>query len=83
MIKENFEHSKLEKEKEVLSAQISKLQQHLEDSQKNIQNHLAEENKLRHIIAESDTEKIRHRKEYDAIVQERVFISLTSNHILN
>lgn len=38
LVKEHFEHSKLEKEKESLSIQIGKLQQQHEDAQKMIQN---------------------------------------------
>jgi peptidoglycan hydrolase CwlO-like protein len=72
LIKENFEHTKLEKEKETLSTQIGKLQGLYEEAQKTIQNHLAEENKLRHIISEADTERIRNRKDYDSLVHERV-----------
>ncbi|KAL2915303.1 hypothetical protein HK105_205168 [Polyrhizophydium stewartii] len=71
LVKEHFEHSKLEKEKEALSIQIGKLQQQYEEAQQMIQNRQAEENKLRHIITEADAERLRQKKEYDAVVQER------------
>ncbi|KAI8921519.1 hypothetical protein BC831DRAFT_476871 [Entophlyctis helioformis] len=71
LVKEHFEHSKLEKEKEALSIQIGKLQQQYEEAQQMIQNQQAEENKLRHIITEADAERLRQKKEYDAVVQER------------
>eukprot|EP00842_Homolaphlyctis_polyrhiza_P005027 jgi/Hompol1/5525/HPOL_001291-RA len=71
LVKEHFEHSKLEKEKEALSIQIGKLLQQYEESQQMIQNQQAEENKLRHIITEADAERLRQKKEYDAVVQER------------
>ena len=71
LVKEHFEHSKIDKEKEALSIQISKLQQQYEESQQLIQNKKAEENKLRHIIIEADTERMRQKKEYEAVVQER------------
>jgi hypothetical protein len=32
----------------------------------------AEEHKLRHIITEADSERVRQKKEYDAVIQERV-----------
>lgn len=38
LVKEHFEHSKLDKEKEGLSVQIGKLQQQYEDAQQMIQN---------------------------------------------
>ncbi|KAJ3110221.1 hypothetical protein HDU96_006786 [Phlyctochytrium bullatum] len=71
LAKEHFEHAKLEKEKESLSSQIAKLQQQYEEAQQQIQNQLAEENKLRHIISEADAERVRQKKDYDTIVQER------------
>lgn len=72
LVKEHFEHAKLEKEKEALSSQISKLQQQLDESNQLIQNQQSEENKLRHIITEADTERVRQKKEYDAVIHERV-----------
>ncbi|KAH6574503.1 hypothetical protein BASA62_002432 [Batrachochytrium salamandrivorans] len=71
LVKEHFEHSRLEKEKEALSIQIGKLQQQYEESQQIIQNQQAEENKYRHIITEADMERVRQKKEYDGVVQER------------
>ena len=38
LIKEHFEHSKIEKEKESLSSQIAKIQYQFEESQQMIQN---------------------------------------------
>ena len=72
LVKEHFEHTKLEKEKESLSSQIAKIQSQLEESHQMIQNQEAEENKLRHIIAEADAERLRQKKEYSTVVQERV-----------
>ncbi|KAI8819407.1 uncharacterized protein EV422DRAFT_111653 [Fimicolochytrium jonesii] len=71
LVKEHFEHSKLEKEKESLSVQIGKLQQQYEEAQQLIQNQQSEENKLRHIITQADSERLRQKKEYDTLVQER------------
>ncbi|KAJ3258086.1 hypothetical protein HK103_004079 [Boothiomyces macroporosus] len=71
LVKEHFEHSKLEKEKEALLLQIAKLQQQHDESHQMIQNQQCEENKLRHIISEADLERIRQKKEYDCVVQER------------
>ncbi|KAJ3221633.1 hypothetical protein HK099_003289 [Clydaea vesicula] len=69
--KEKFEHQQIEKEKESLSIQIGKLSIQHEDAQKMIRNQQAEENKLRHIITETDAERLRQNKEYEAVVQER------------
>ncbi|KAJ3004461.1 hypothetical protein HKX48_001205, partial [Thoreauomyces humboldtii] len=71
LVKEHFEHSKLEKEKEALSVQIGKLQLQYEESQQMIQNQQSEESKLRHIISTADTDRLRQKKEYETLVQER------------
>ncbi len=71
MVKEHFEHSKLEKEKEALLGQISKIQQQYDESQQVIQNQKSEETKLRHVINEADLERLSRRKEYDAVIHER------------
>lgn len=72
LVKEHFEHCKLEKEKEALLLQIGKLQQQCDESHQMIQNQQCEESKLRHIITEADQEGMRQKKEYDSVVQERV-----------
>ena len=72
LVKEHFAHTKLEKEKESLSAQIAKVQYQFEESQQMIQNQQAEERKLRHIISEADTERLRQKKDYNNVIQERV-----------
>lgn len=72
LIKEHFENTKLEKEKESLSAQIAKVQYQFDESQQMIQNQQAEERKLRHIISEADLERLRQKKEYSNVIQERV-----------
>ncbi|TPX72728.1 hypothetical protein SpCBS45565_g00036 [Spizellomyces sp. 'palustris'] len=71
LVKEHFEHSKLEKEKEALSVQIGKLQQQYEDAQQMIQNQQSEENKLRHIISTADADRLRQKKDYETLIQER------------
>lgn len=76
LVKEHFEHSKLEKEKEGLLLQIAKLLQQQDESQKMIQSQQCEESKLRHVIKEADYERIKQKKEFDSVVQERVLNNL-------
>lgn len=71
VVKGHFENTKLEKERDALSSQISKLTGQLEASSQMIQNQQADENKLRHIISEADIEQIRQKKEYDSVIHER------------
>ncbi|KAJ3073679.1 hypothetical protein HDU98_000952 [Podochytrium sp. JEL0797] len=69
--KGHFEHSKLEKAKEGLALQITKLQTQFEEAQAAIKHRLAEENKLRHVIDEGDAARSKLKKEYDSVVQAR------------
>ncbi|KNE65033.1 hypothetical protein AMAG_10700 [Allomyces macrogynus ATCC 38327] len=71
LLKEHFEHLKVEKEKEGAKQELQKLKQQLDAAHQFIQNQQAEENKLRHIIAEADSERLRQKKEYEAVIQER------------
>ncbi|KAI9338739.1 hypothetical protein BDR26DRAFT_935085 [Obelidium mucronatum] len=71
LAKSHFEHNKLEKEKEGLAFQIAKLQTQLEESQVELKNRLAEENKLRHVIDEGDAARSKLKKDYDSVVQAR------------
>ena len=72
LVKEHFEHLKVDKERESLKNELNKLKQQNEMAQQYIQNQQSEEQKLRHIIAESDNERVQQKKEYDAVIQERV-----------
>jgi hypothetical protein len=51
---------------------VNKFKQQNEMAQQYIQNQQSEEQKLRHIITEADHERIQQKKEYDAVIQERV-----------
>ncbi|TPX37647.1 hypothetical protein SmJEL517_g00778 [Synchytrium microbalum] len=70
-VKQNFEHTKLEKEKESLSLTIGKLQTQYDDATKQLQNQRAEEARLKHVIDDADAQAARLRKEHEAILQER------------
>ncbi|KAJ3079994.1 hypothetical protein HDU99_009572, partial [Rhizoclosmatium hyalinum] len=74
LAKQNLEHAKLDKDKEVLSGTIDKLKQQLLESEQRLLNQKAEESKLKHIIDEADAARIKQKKEYDLIVQERDII---------
>ncbi|KAI9189069.1 hypothetical protein H9P43_000497 [Blastocladiella emersonii ATCC 22665] len=71
LLKEHFEHQKVDKEKDAAKQEVQKLKQQLDAAHQFIQNQQAEENKLRHIISEADTERMRQKKEYEAVIQER------------
>ncbi|TPX40484.1 hypothetical protein SeMB42_g05979 [Synchytrium endobioticum] len=70
-VKQNFEHNKLEKEKEGMSLTIGKLQTQYEEVTKQLQNQRAEEARLKHIIDDADAQAARLRKDHEATLQER------------
>lgn len=71
LVKECFEHSKMEKEKESVQLQAGKLQLQLDESHQLTQNQGNEESKLRRIIVESDGNRVDQKKELECVVQER------------
>jgi len=70
-VKEHFEHLQVEKEKEGIKSELTKLRQQNELAQSYLQSQESEEQKLKHVIQEADSERMRQKKEYDAVVQER------------
>ncbi|KAL7753158.1 Cilia- and flagella-associated protein 58 [Sorochytrium milnesiophthora] len=71
LLKEHFERLKVEKEREGVKGELQKLKQQLEANHQFIQSQQAEERKLQHIIAEADAERLRQKKEYESVIQER------------
>lgn len=71
LVKEHFDHHKVEKEKENLRNELTRVQKQIQSSEHIIQNQDAEMQKLAQIIQEADEERQRQQKEYDAVVSER------------
>lgn len=71
LVKEHFDHLKVEKEKEALKAERGRMKQQNELAQQFISSQEAEEQKLRHIIQEADAERMRQKKELDQVINER------------
>lgn len=71
LVKEHFDHHKVEKEKEALKNELTRIQKQIQSSEHIISNQDIEMQKLSHIIAEAEEEHQRQRKEYDAVVSER------------
>merc|ERR1712054_94257 len=59
LVKEHFDHMKVDKEKEI------------DEMDKEISNLKSEVAKLNHIINEADTERLKQKKEYDVVINER------------
>lgn len=71
LVKEHFEHLKVEKEKDSLKAELNRLRQQSEVAQQYISSQESEEQKLRHIISEADLERMKQKKELDQVINER------------
>lgn len=71
LVKEHFEHHKVEKEKEQLKNELTKIKKQIVSSEQIISNQRAEIQKLNQIIHEADEERLRQQKEHGAIVGER------------
>ena len=61
----------VEKEKEALRMELNKAKQQIKEADTAISSQKAEIEKLNHIINEADQERIRQKKEYDIVVNER------------
>ena len=66
-----YHPSQVEKEKEALRMELNKAKQQIKEADTAIASQKAEIEKLNHIINEADQERIRQKKEYDVVVNER------------
>lgn len=71
MVKECFQRHNIEKEKEALDNELSKLRKELQSSQQVLDNQHSETGKLSKIIEEAEQERRRQQNEYDAVISER------------
>jgi len=75
LVKEHFNHHNVDKEREYLKNELTKIKKQIVSSEQIISNQRAEVRKLTQIIQEADEERQRQRKEYEAIVGERNILS--------
>eukprot|EP00002_Diphylleia_rotans_P004987 TRINITY_DN1392_c1_g3_i1.p1 TRINITY_DN1392_c1_g3~~TRINITY_DN1392_c1_g3_i1.p1 ORF type:complete len:887 (-),score=260.76 TRINITY_DN1392_c1_g3_i1:165-2825(-) len=71
LVKEHFDHMKVEKEKDSLRNELQRVKQQIEEADQTINQQKAEIQKLNHIINEADAERIRQKKEYETVINER------------
>ena len=75
LVKEHFNHHNVDKERESLKNELTKIRKQIVSSEQIISNQRAEIQKLSQIIREADEERQRQHKEHDAIVGERNILS--------
>jgi chromosome segregation ATPase len=71
LVKEHFEHHRVEKEKEALRHEVTRVQKQVQSCDHIVVNQEGEAVKLAAVIAEADAERARQAKEYDAVLAER------------
>jgi chromosome segregation ATPase len=71
LVKEHFDHHKVDKEKEQLKNELTRIRKQIQQSEQIISNQESEIQKLSQIIQEADEERQRQQKEYDAVINER------------
>ncbi|KAJ0401743.1 hypothetical protein P43SY_003064 [Pythium insidiosum] len=71
LVKEHFDHHKVDKEKEILKNELLRIKKQIQSSEQIISNQELEITKLSKIIQEADEEKQRQLKEYSSVVHDR------------
>ncbi len=71
LVKEHFEHKKVEKERDSLKEELQELKGKVTEADETIASQVSEVQKLTHIINEADAERSRMKKEYDQVINER------------
>jgi len=68
LVKEHLEHQKVDKEKEALKSELTRMKQSAAESRAHVEALEMEERKLLKIIAEADAERLRQKKELDQVI---------------
>ncbi|KGL90495.1 Coiled-coil domain-containing protein 147, partial [Charadrius vociferus] len=71
LVKAHLEHQRTDKEKESLKAELLNMKKQALETKQFIENQEAEERKLLKIIAEADAERLKQKKEFDQVINER------------
>jgi len=71
LVKEHFEHMKVDKEKETLRDGLAEVQKKFSVKEGEEQRYTSEVSKLNLIINEAEAERLKQQKEYDIVVSER------------
>eukprot|EP00775_Hariotina_reticulata_P010077 gene10077-10232_t len=71
LVKEHFDHMKVEKEKDALRLELNKAKTQVGEAEAAITGQKAQLEKLNHVVAEADAERLRQKKELDLVMGER------------
>jgi len=67
LVKEHLEHQRVDKDKEALKAELTRMKQSAAESRAHLEAVEMEERKLLKIISEADAERLRQKKELDQV----------------
>jgi chromosome segregation ATPase len=71
LVKEHFDHHKVEKEKEAIRSEALKLKRQIKNCEEIMEAQEAEKIKLNSVVGKADTERVRQQKEFAAVIGER------------
>jgi len=71
LLKEHFDHMKVQKERESFRSEVTKMKTQINEAEIAFQNQKTELEKLNQIIHEADHERVRQKKEYETVCNER------------
>ncbi|KFO69525.1 Coiled-coil domain-containing protein 147, partial [Cuculus canorus] len=71
LVKAYLEHQQMEKEKDSLKAELQKMKKQALETKCFIENQEAEERRLLKIIVEADAERLKQKKEFEQVINER------------
>jgi seryl-tRNA synthetase len=75
LVKEHFEHKKVEKERDSLKEELQELKGKVTEADETISSQVSEVQKLTHIINEADAERSRMKKEYVTPFPQCIFVT--------
>lgn len=81
LLKDHFEHIKVEKERDSYKADLARLQVQIDLADQTVGSQQAELQKLNHIINEAEAERLQQKKEFDRVKNERVITKLLLIHL--
>eukprot|EP00210_Caulerpa_lentillifera_P001811 g1741.t1 len=71
LLKEHFDHMKVQKERETFKSEVTKMKTQINDAEMEFQHQKSELEKLTQIVQEADQERVRQKKEYETVSNER------------
>jgi len=78
LVKEHLEHQRVDKEKEALKAELTRMKQSAAESRAHLEALEMEERKLLKIISEADAERLRQKKELDQVMMMMMMTMVTT-----